>query len=225
MAHHAQCGSDALTHAAAEEEALEAGRRLFAAEVQFVWGAATPEALPEAKLPEVAFAGRSNVGKSSLINALTGRKSLARTSQTPGHTRQLNFFELAQRILLVDMPGYGYAKASKRDAASWQKLVRTYCRGRPTLRRLFLLVDARHGPKEGDREMMRLLEEAAVGFQIALTKADKVQTAELATLLAALDVELAAHPAGHPTVIVTSALDGDGIPELRAAIAAVAAGT
>jgi len=202
MAHHAQCRGDALTDTTAETEAREAGRRLFAAEVHFVWGAATPDALPEAMLPEVAFAGRSNVGKSSLINALTGRKSLARTSQTPGHTRQLNFFELAQRILLVDMPGYGYAKASKRDAASWQKLVRAYCRGRPTLRRLFLLVDARHGLKEGDREMMRLLDEAAVSFQIALTKADKVQKAERATLLAALDVELAAHPAGHPTVIV-----------------------
>ena len=184
MADHATRGGEALTEAAATAEgtaaALEAGRRLFAGEVRFVAGVADEGGMPPAGLPEVAFAGRSNVGKSSLINALTGRKSLARTSQTPGHTRQLNFFALGERLMLVDLPGYGYAKASKEASASWRRLLHAYLRGRPTLRRVILLVDARHGLKASDDEMMKALDGAALGFQIVLTKADQCGEAALA---------------------------------------------
>ncbi|HLI11979.1 MAG TPA: ribosome biogenesis GTP-binding protein YihA/YsxC [Alphaproteobacteria bacterium] len=227
MGDHAPRGGAVLTTVGAASPtenaaALEAGRLLFAAECRFLYGVAKLDQLPEASLPEVAFVGRSNVGKSSLINALTGRKSLARTSQSPGHTRQLNFFSLADRLLLVDMPGYGYAKASRKDAASWQALARDYLRGRQTLRRLCLLIDARHGPKESDRDMMTLLDQAAVTFQIVLTKADKCGAAGLAAAREAALGEVAKHPAGHPEVLVTSALDARGIPELRAAIAALA---
>lgn len=204
--------------------ALEAGRRLFALPCRFLASAARLDQLPATTLPEVAFLGRSNVGKSSLINVLAGRKALAHTSRTPGRTRTLNFFSLGDRLWLVDMPGYGYAAAPKKSAASWRALIRAYLRGRPGLRRLCLLVDARHGLKPNDREMMALLDEAAVSYQIVLTKADKCAGGELAAIVAATTIELAKHPAGHPDIIATSALAGTGIAELRAAIAALAAG-
>jgi len=227
VGHHAAGGGQALTPAGAPADPAalrEAGRLLFASECKFIFGATSTDSLPDASLPEIAFLGRSNVGKSSLVNALTGRKSLARTSHTPGHTRQLNFFELGGRLLLVDMPGYGYAKAPKHEAAAWQKLIRAYFRGRPNLRRLFLLIDARHGFKENDREMMKLLDDAAVSFQIVLTKADKTRPEALASISRDIGVELSGHTAAHPEPIVTSASTGAGVEILRAAIAELAAG-
>jgi GTP-binding protein len=203
--------------------ALEAGRRLFAGEWRFVAGAATIELLPPMGLPEVAFAGRSNVGKSSLINALTGRTQLARTSNTPGRTRQLNFFVLAERLVLVDMPGHGHAVASKRDIGGWTQLIDAFLRGRATLARVCLLIDARHGPKDGDRALMQRLDKAAVPYQAVLTKCDKLTADALADRCAALDRDLRRHPAAHPELIATSAVSGAGIPELRAALASLAA--
>ncbi len=203
-------------------EAIEAGRRLFAQECTFLGAAAEAARLPETTLPEIAFAGRSNVGKSSLVNALTGRKTLARTSHTPGRTRQLNFFDLGGRLMLVDLPGYGYARASKTEIAQWSALARRYLRGRPELRRVCLLVDARHGAKDSDREIMAELDRAAVSYQAVLTKADKVKSQALAAVCGALERELARHPAAHPYLSVTSARTGTGIAELRAAIGAFA---
>jgi GTP-binding protein len=174
-------------------------------------------------LTEVAFAGRSNVGKSSLLNALVGQKALARTSNTPGRTQQLNFFELEGALMLVDLPGYGYARAPKAAASGWTRLTRAYLKGRPTLRRLCLLIDARHGLKDSDREVMTLLDQAAVSYQVALTKVDKVKPAALEALRAALAPELARHVACHPEMVATSAVTGAGIAELRAALAALAA--
>jgi len=203
-------------------ETIEAGRRLFAAECTFTAGAPTLAALPDPGLPEIAFAGRSNVGKSSLINALTGRRSLARTSRTPGRTRQLNFFDLGGRLTLVDLPGYGYAKASKAEIRRWNRVLDAYFRGRPGLRRLCLLVDARHGLKPVDRELMAMLDAAAVSYQIVLTKRDKTTGKALAATIAAIEAELAKHPAALPQVMTTSAKSGQGIPELRAATAALA---
>ncbi len=205
-----------------DETAIDRGRWLFAQECRFLRGVAALGQLPEAGLPEVAFAGRSNVGKSSLVNALTGRKTLARTSRTPGRTRQINYFELGGRLWLVDLPGYGYAAASKQEIAAWTDLVRDYLRGRATLARVFLLIDARHGLKPVDREIMAMLDEAAVVYQVVLTKADKPKPAELDRLLAELGRELAAHAAAYPAIAVTSALRGSGIAELRAALAALA---
>ncbi|HYB09722.1 MAG TPA: ribosome biogenesis GTP-binding protein YihA/YsxC [Alphaproteobacteria bacterium] len=227
MGHHAAGGGQALRGADAPADpaaVIEAGRRLFASQCNFVFGATSADNLPEASLPEIAFLGRSNVGKSSLINALTGRKSLARTSHTPGRTRQLNFFELGGRVLLVDMPGYGYAKASKRESAAWRKLIGAYFRGRPNLRRLFLLIDARHGFKANDRETMKLLDDAAVSFQIVLTKSDKTHKDAVAAISRDIDAELADHAAARPKPIVTSASSGEGIEILRASIAELAAG-
>jgi len=174
-------------------------------------------------LPEVAFLGRSNVGKSSLLNALTGRASLARVSHTPGRTRQLNFFTLADRLMLVDMPGYGYAEAAKSEIAAWTDLIKLYLRGRAGLRRACVLIDARHGIKPTDRPLMAMLDEAAVSFQIVLTKADKMRPAALASLVAAVAAELASHVAAHPVIHITSAHDGLGIAALRGALAALAA--
>jgi GTP-binding protein len=202
-----------------DEAALEAGRRLFAGECRFVAGTTVPDALPPIGLPEVAFAGRSNVGKSSLVNALTGRRTLARVSHTPGRTQQINFFALADRLMLVDLPGYGYAKVAKRKARDWRDLTRLYLKGRPTLRRVLLLVDARHGLKDGDRAAMTGLDEAAQSYQIVLTKADAPKPDALAATLAAVAAEAARHPAAHPEIRATSAVTGFGIPALRAELA------
>ncbi|MCU0839313.1 MAG: ribosome biogenesis GTP-binding protein YihA/YsxC [Rhodospirillales bacterium] len=199
--------------------AAEAARRLFAAECRFVAGAARLAQLPEPGLPEIAFAGRSNVGKSSLINALTGRRQLAIVSVTPGRTRQINFFDLGGRLTLVDLPGYGYAAAAKAAIAEWTELVDRYLCGRPALRRVLLLIDARHGAKEPDRRAMAMLDQAAVSFQGVLTKADKVSASELTRVRAALAAELAGHPAAHPQLLATSARDGAGLADLRAALA------
>ena len=209
--------------AQAAEDALAFGRRLFARPCTFVAGAATLDALPPATLPEIAFAGRSNVGKSSLLNALVGQKALARTSNTPGRTQQLNFFALDEALMLVDLSGYGYARASKAAASDWTRLTRAYLKGRSTLRRLCLLIDARHGLKDSDREIMALLDQAAVSYQAVLTKIDKIKPAALEALRAALAAELARHVACHPEILATSAVTGAGIAELRAALAALAA--
>jgi GTP-binding protein len=203
--------------------ALETGRLLFARPCAFVASAATLDSLPDPSLPEIAFAGRSNVGKSSLVNALTGRTALARTSNTPGRTQAINFFNLADALILVDLPGYGYARAAKAKVRDWTELVHAYLRGRPTLRRLCLLIDARHGAKEHDRELMAMLDGAAVSFQSVLTKVDKIAAGERAATIASLAAVLAAHPAAHPAVLATSARSGSGIAELRAALAVLAA--
>jgi len=208
-----------------EVDALDedAGRLLFAKECTFVAGSERLDHLPPFTLPEIAFAGRSNVGKSSLLNALTNRSTLARVSNTPGRTRQLNFFDLGGRLLLVDMPGHGYAEASKADIKRWEKLIDAYLSGRPTLARVMVLVDARHGFKAGDRDLMKRLDERAVSYQVALTKSDQPKAAELAATTAKVAAELAKHPAAHPDIVVTSAQTGAGMPELRARLAKLAA--
>lgn len=198
---------------------LEAGRLLFARPCQFVYAVATLDRLPPPGLPEVAMLGRSNVGKSSLINALTGRNDLARVSNTPGRTQQLNFFDLAGRLLLVDMPGYGHAEAPKSEIARWTALIRQYLRGRVPLKRLVLLVDARHGLKPIDHEQITELDRAAVACQIVLTKADKVRGGDRARLIADTEAGLKRHPSAFPQVLLTSSETGAGIPELRAMIA------
>lgn len=202
---------------------LEAGRRLFAQPCDFVTGIAELAQLPPMRLPEVAFSGRSNVGKSSLINALTGRRQLARISQTPGRTQQINLFDLGGRLTLVDLPGYGYAQAPKPAVEAWQQLVRAYLRGRASLRRTCVLVDARHGLKDNDRAFMATLGETAVAFQVVLTKADLVRASELADLVESVDAELLRRLGAHPDLIVTSAQQGDGIERLRAELAALTA--
>ena len=204
------------------EAAIENGRRLFAGRCDFVAGIAAIDALPPPGLPEIAFAGRSNVGKSTLINALTGRRSLARTSRTPGRTRQLNFFDLGGRLMLVDLPGYGYARASKTDIEQWNRLVRAYLRGRAGLKRLCLLIDARHGLHDSDRALMTMLDEAGVAFQGVLTKADKTSGNTMRANEDKVRADLASQIAAHPRLIVTSARTQAGIPELRAELAALA---
>jgi GTP-binding protein len=208
-----------MTEAAAAADWIEAGRKLFAGQCEFVFAAACPDGLPPGGAPEVAFAGRSNVGKSSLINALTGRSNLARTSRTPGRTQEVIFFDLHGRATLVDMPGYGYAAASKEKAAAWGEMARDYLRGRPTLLRVFLLVDGRHGLKENDRETMRLLDAAAVSYAAVLTKGDEVNAADKSSRIAATLESLRKHVAAYPEVILTSARSGEGIADLRAHIA------
>ncbi|CAO3419091.1 ribosome biogenesis GTP-binding protein YihA/YsxC [Azospirillum endophyticum] len=205
-----------------DEAALEAGRLLFAKECDFVWGANALNQLPEADLPEVAFAGRSNVGKSSLVNALTGRKTLARTSNTPGRTQQLNFFNLGDRLKLVDMPGYGYAKESKEKVEAWNDMVRRFLRGRVTLRRALVLIDSRHGLKPNDHEIMDMLDRAAVPYVVVLTKADKVKPADLDKVRRDTELGLKKHPAAFPDIHVTSSEKGTGIAELRASLATLA---
>lgn len=203
--------------------ALEAGRLLFAQECAFFFGAQKLEQLPHVTLPEVAFAGRSNVGKSSLLNALTGRKSLARASATPGRTKQLNFFDLGRRLVLVDMPGYGYAQAAKSVKADWQGLMFDYLRGRPNLRRVLLLLDARIEVKESDTAVMELLDRAAVTFQLVLTKADGLKPNALARKVEEVQALARKHPAALHAVHVTSGETGMGIPELRADLTTLAA--
>ncbi|MDH3737543.1 MAG: ribosome biogenesis GTP-binding protein YihA/YsxC [Alphaproteobacteria bacterium] len=216
-------GSPPAAADAEDAQRIEFGRWLFSQPCTFLRGVARLDSLAEPDLPEVAFAGRSNCGKSSLLNALTGRRSLARTSNTPGRTQQLNFFDLGGQLWLVDMPGYGYARASKTDIAAWTQTVRDYLRGRPTLRRLCVLIDARHGIKANDEEMMAMLDKAAVGYQIVLTKTDKLTPGALAARLAATEKTLKAHPAALPKPVATSARNGDGIEHLRAEIAMLAA--
>ena len=205
-----------------EAERTEAGRALFAAECRFVYAAQRLDQLPPPAGTEVAFAGRSNVGKSSLLNALTGRRALARTSGHPGRTRQLNFFDLGGRLTLVDMPGYGYASASRSIKADWQGLMFDYLRGRPTLRRVLLLLDARIEIKPADVAVMELLDRAAVTYQLVLTKADAVKPAALERKSAEVGKLAHKHPAAHMEMLVTSAEGGLGIAELRAELAALA---
>jgi GTP-binding protein len=205
-----------------EPDLVDAGRRLFAREARFVAGAADPAALPAETLPEIAFAGRSNVGKSSLVNALTGRRMLARTSNTPGRTRQLNFFDLGGELMLVDLPGYGYAEASKTAIGRWTGLVRRYLRSRAALRRVCLLIDARHGVKEPDRPILQMLDQAGVSYQVVLTKADKLRAAELVETAERVAAELAAHTAAHPEIHLTSAEKQRGVAVLRATLAGFA---
>ena len=198
---------------------IEAGRKLFAAEWDFATAASSLASLPPMHGVEIAFAGRSNVGKSSLINALTGRNGLARTSHTPGRTQELIFFAAGGPLVLTDMPGYGYAQAPKAKVAAWTSLIHDYLRGRANLARVYVLIDARHGIKPNDDEVLSMLDEAAVSYQIALTKADQVKPAELAQVIAAIQATIRQRPAAFPDVLVTSARDGSGMPELRAAIA------
>jgi len=204
-------------------QALEQGRLLFAKQCDFILGATNMDQVPVTELTEIAFAGRSNVGKSSLINALTGRNTLARTSNTPGRTRQVNFFDLGGRLMLADLPGYGFARAPKTKIAQWTTLIEDYLRGRVGLRRVCLLVDARHGIKATDNQVMKLLDQAAVVYQVVLTKCDKVKQAPLQSRQKEVSATLAGHTAAHPEIIVTSARKGHGIAELRAALTALAA--
>jgi len=205
-----------------EAARLEAGRLLFAQECRFFYAAQRLDQLPDVGLPEVAFAGRSNVGKSSLINALTGRRALARASNTPGRTRQLNFFDLGGRLTLVDMPGYGYAQAAKEIKADWQGLMFEYLRGRPTLQRVVLLLDSRIELKESDHAVMDLLDQAAVTYQLVLTKADGIKPGPLAHKQEEVDALSRKHPAAFPTVVTTSSDAGTGIEALRAELAGLA---
>ena len=195
-------------------------RKLLTGQVEFLLSAPALKFLPDATVPEIAFAGRSNVGKSSLLNALTGRKKLARTSNTPGRTQELNFFEIGEpvELRLVDMPGYGFAKAPVQMVAQWKALVQDFLRGRQVLKRTMLLVDARRGIKDVDREIMTMLDGAAVNYHIVLTKADKLKASELEKTRAATEAEAKKHPAAHPEMFVTSSEKGMGIDELRAAI-------
>ncbi len=206
---------------APDDETREIGRMLFAGQTDFLKGVVAMSGMPPADRIEVCFAGRSNVGKSSLINALTGRKGLARASNTPGRTQEINFFTVGEAHYLVDLPGYGFANAPLAVVQKWQKLLKSYLSGRPTLRRVFVLIDARHGAKAVDEEIMGLLDKSAVTFQAVLTKADKVSKAELAKSLEITRASLAKHPAAFPEIVLTSSEKSEGIETLRAIIATI----
>jgi GTP-binding protein len=210
----------------AEQDLAERARKLFAGPVTFLKSAPGLQFLPDPSTPEIAFAGRSNVGKSSLLNALTNRNGLARTSNTPGRTQELNFFDVGEplQLRLVDMPGYGFAEAPKDLVKRWRFLVNDYLRGRAALKRALVLVDSRHGLKDVDREMMQMLDDAAVSYHLVLTKGDKVKPSALGALYEATMVEAARHPAAHPSIFTTSSETGSGIAELRTAIMAAALG-
>ncbi len=203
-----------------EEQLAQEASRLFSGRVEFLLSAPQLKFLPDPDYPEIAFCGRSNVGKSSLINALVQRKAIARTSVTPGRTQELNFFEVGEptQFRLVDMPGYGFAKAPVKVVEKWRSLVRTFLRGRVPLKRTLVLVDSRHGLKDSDREMMKMLDEAAVGYRLVLTKADKIKASALEAVRDKVAAEARKHPAAYPQVHVTSSEKGMGIAELRAAI-------
>jgi GTP-binding protein len=203
-----------------DAELIESGRKIFAGDWQFIWAAGSVETLPPMAGVEIAFAGRSNVGKSSLINALTNRNALARTSHTPGRTQELIFFEGPKTVglRLVDMPGYGYASAPKTKVAAWTELIHKFLLGRSSLARVYVLIDSRHGFKEIDLEILKTLDRSAVSYQIVLTKSDQVKAADLAQRITDIKAMLATHPAAYPEVLVTSSQTGAGMPELRAAM-------
>jgi len=203
-----------------DDELAERARKLFAGPITFLKSAPDLRFLPDPNAPEIALAGRSNVGKSSLLNAITNRKGLARTSNTPGRTQELNFFDVGEplQLRLVDMPGYGFAEAPRDIVKRWKRVVNDFLRGRGALRRALVLVDSRHGLKDVDREMMQMLDDAAVSYHLVLTKGDKIKTSELAQVLEATRAEAARHPAAHPTIFTTSSETGSGVAELRTAI-------
>ena len=213
--------ADAPAYPKHDAAALEAGRLLFAQACDFIIGCARLDQVPNTDLPEIALAGRSNVGKSSLINTLVGQKGLARTSNTPGRTQQINFFSLGSQLMIADLPGYGYARAPKTQVQKWTLLVQSYLVGRANLRRILVLVDARHGLKDNDRSVMMILDKAAQPYQVVLTKADKIKPRPLTDLQGRIEKEAAQHPAAHPNVMVTSSQKGRGIAELRAELAAL----
>jgi GTP-binding protein len=205
-----------------DPETLARGQHLFTRPIGFVTGALSEEYLPDTKLPEVAFAGRSNVGKSSLINALVDQRQLARASSTPGRTQEINFFNLGERLMLVDLPGYGFAAAPRDKAEIWSVFIRRYLKGRPQLRRALILIDSRHGVKPLDEDIMKMMDESAMNYQIVLTKTDKIKPAELERCMAGVAEIARKHTAAHPLILPTSASDGTGMPELRAALSELA---